>query len=124
MKKLQLSFLTIFIIGCSDNRDVSKAIYDLSGVSLSKNATLLAEETDCCSFTGDGHSWFIYEVRSTPKHKPCDYEGVYSNAAYRVAAFEHYLSDGQACIFEEEINNRHKQVAIQGNKVMYSWSSW
>lgn len=99
-------------------------IFDLSGVKLGKEASLLASESNCCSFTGDGNSSFIYEIPAIQEHKLCDYLGSYSNVAYQVVAFQPHLTAEQVCIFDQNSNNSHKQVVIQGNKIMVSWSKW
>ena len=114
----------LLVVGCSENNRMEDVIFNLSGVKLDKEASLLASESDCCSFAGDGSSSIIYEVQTMPKHKSCDYLGAYSNAPYQVMAFEAHLDSEQVCTFDQESNNSHTQVVIQGNKIMVSWSKW
>ncbi|MGY0646309.1 MAG: hypothetical protein ACW7DN_17210 [Paraglaciecola chathamensis] len=117
--------LSIFIlVGCSNYGGTDKLIYSLSGVKLTERDILLEKNSECCSFTGDGDGWSVYEMSLSPKHKPCDYVGNYSSAPFQVVAFAKHISNGSVCVFDKEGDNSHQQVVIQGNRVMASWSEW
>ena len=124
MRATPFLFLTLLISGCNKNNGMEDVIFDLSGVKLDKDASLLASESDCCSFTGDGNSFVVYQISAITNHETCDYLGAYSNARYQVEVFEPHLTSVQVCVFDQRSNRSHTQVIIQGDKIMAGWSNW